>query len=343
MTITDHASLLPHNTFGIEATARQLVEYDTVEELQAFIRERSQRHDETPLLHIGGGSNLLFLCDFPGTVLHSRIQDILLMTETEAQILVRVGAGVKWDDFVQYAVDHQWYGLENLSLIPGEVGASAVQNIGAYGAEAKDFILAVEAVDLQTGELRTFQLRECRYGYRDSVFKHELRGRYAVTHVMFSFIRQFQPLLGYGGILRALEEKGIDKEQVTPAQLRQTIIEIRRSKLPEPSELGNAGSFFTNPIVPQEVYERIAVSHPEMPHYEADEGQVKIPAGWLIEQSGWKGRTVGRAGVYEKQALVLVNRGGATGAEIAGLCRAIQTDVQKQFGITITPEVNFIG
>lgn len=343
MTIHEHYPLLHHNTFGIAADARRFVEYESAEELRQLIAQRAETDDASPLLHIGGGSNLLFLNDFGGTVLHSLIHDISVTADEGEDIDVRVGAGIIWDEWVQYAVDNHWYGLENLSLIPGEVGASAVQNIGAYGSEAKDFICCVEAVDLQTGDLRCIAVEECAYGYRDSIFKHELRGRYAVTHVHFRLSRTFHPHLKYGGIRRALEERGINDSALTAQQLRQVIIDIRRAKLPDPAVLGNAGSFFTNPIVPREDYERIALSYPDVPHYEVDESHVKIPAGWMIEQCGWKGRSLGKAGVYERQALVLVNLGGATGRDIERLCRQVQADVKSHFGIDIEPEVNFIS
>lgn len=342
MTISEHCSLLGHNTFGIAARARCLVEYDSAEELQAFIRLRNEQMDHTPLLHIGGGSNLLFTKDFEGTILHSRIKGIELLSDADRKVEVRVGAAVLWDDFVDYAVRHGWYGLENLSLIPGEVGASAVQNIGAYGAEAKDFISLVETIDLQTGMPRQFTNDECQYAYRHSIFKTRLRDRYAVTHVRFRLSRDFEPNLEYGGLRLALSKNGIDPEQLDATLLRATIIGIREGKLPDPKVLGNAGSFFTNPIVLRNEYNRIAREFHEVPHYEVDTLHVKIPAGWLIEQCGWKGKAQGRAGVYEKQALVLVNLGGATGEEIVQLCRAIQTSVRERFQIDIQPEVNFI-
>ncbi len=342
MIIKDNCSLREHNTFGIAARAAHLLEYDSVEELQAFIRKRNVSGDTSALLHIGSGSNLLFLGDFDGTVLHSRKQEIHVTANEGDYVYVRVSAGIQWDAWVQYAVDSRWYGLENLSLIPGEVGASAVQNIGAYGSEAKDFIIFVDTIDLRTGDIRHFTAEECRYGYRDSAFKHELRGRYAVTHVHFRLSHEFRPHLDYGGIRSALAERGYDETNLTAEQLRQTIIEIRRAKLPEPSELGNAGSFFTNPIVGRDVYERLASDYPTMPHYDVDERHVKIPAGWLIEQCGWKGKALGRAGVYERQALVLVNLGGATGDDVKTLCERIQADVSARFGIEIVPEVNFI-
>ena len=342
MNIIENCSLLEHNTFGIAATARRLVEYSTVEELQDFIRQRNLEGDRTPLLHIGGGSNLLFLKDFEGTVLHSRILDLEVIRDESEEVCVRVGAGWVWDEWVEQAVGKGWYGLENLSLIPGEVGASAVQNIGAYGAEAKDFILKVEAVDLQTGEQRRFSTEECQYAYRHSIFKAELRGRYAVTHVHFLLNHHFRPNLDYGALLQALSKNGVEAGQVDANLLRRTIIDLRNSKLPDPKQLGNAGSFFMNPIVQRSVYERIAEQYPHVPHYDVDAKRVKVPAGWLIEQCGWKGKALGRAGVYERQALVLVNLGGATGHDIEVLCHTIQDDVRQRFGIEISPEVNFI-
>jgi UDP-N-acetylmuramate dehydrogenase len=343
MRLQDHCPLKKYNTFGIDATADRMMEYESVEELQAFIQQRLSEGNTTPLLHIGDGSNLLFLHDFKGTILRSGMKEIHVTADEGDYVYVRVTAGIVWDDWVQYAVDSNWYGLENLPLIPGTVGASAVQNIGAYGVEAKDFIIFVDTVDLQTGEVRHFTAEECRYGYRDSAFKHEVKGRYAVTHVHFRLSHSFRPNLEYGGIHKALAERDIDETNLTAEQLRQTIIEIRRAKLPEPSLLGNAGSFFTNPIVPKATFERLLNENPNMPHYEVDNSSVKIPAGWMIEQCGWKGKTLGKAGVYERQALVLVNRGGATGADIKALCERIQEDVEARFGIHIEPEVNFIA
>ena len=343
MSVKDNYSLKEHNTIGIEATAAHFAEYESVDELQMLVGRRSAENDTTPLLHIGSGSNLLFLGDYAGTVLHSQIRDITVTADEGDYVYVRVGAGNIWDDWVQYAVDSHWYGLENLSLIPGEVGAAAVQNIGAYGSEAKDFILFVDTVDLETGAIRHFTAEECRYGYRDSIFKQELRGRYAITHVHFRLSHSFRPCLDYGGIRHALEERGIDDVNLTAEQLRQTIIDIRREKLPDPTTLGNAGSFFMNPIVERSVFEHIQKSYPDAPHYEVDADRVKIPAGWMIEQCGWKGKSVGHVGVYEKQALVLVNHGGATGQEIRQLCESVQADVEARFGIKIHPEVNFIA
>lgn len=342
MTEQTNYSLLSHNTFGIEARAAYFISYDSVADLQAALRHVHECRAGLPVLHIGGGSNLLFLSDFEGVVFHSRI------TGTEAReegdtIIIRTGAGVVWDDFVAYCVAHGYYGAENLSLIPGEVGAAAVQNIGAYGAEVKDLVTEVETVDMQTGETRVFPVPECRYGYRRSIFKDELRGRYAVTHVCFRLSRHFVPELGYGGVRNALAASGIAPDTLTADGLRKAIIAIRREKLPDPKVKGNAGSFFMNPVVEHEEYERIAARYPGMPCYEAGGGRKKIPAGWLIEQCGWKGRSLGPAAVHDRQALVLVNNGGATGTDILRLCEAVRADVKEKFGIEIRPEVNFIG
>lgn len=342
MTITHNTSILDRNTFGIDVKAAEVVDYNSVDELQQLIADRRKRNITTPLLHVGGGSNLLFLGDFDGTILHSCIQTIDVTADEGQDVYVRVGAGVTWDEWIGYAIDSSWYGLENLSLIPGEVGASAVQNIGAYGSEAKDFIVFVDTVDLMTGDIRHFSSSELEYGYRTSRFKTDLRGRYAVTHVHFRLSHTFRPRLDYGGLRQAIERAGIDEVNLTARQLRQIVSDIRRSKLPDPKELGNGGSFFVNPVVERNVYERILSDNPTMPHYDVDEAHVKIPAGWLIEQCGWKGRSLGRAAVYDKQALVLVNKGGATGQDILQLCHVIQADVQSRFGISIHPEVNMI-
>ncbi len=339
MKIKTNHSLLEHNTFGIEAKARCFIEYGSVDELVDFVRSLPHDEGEGKLLHIGGGSNLLFTKDYEGTILHSAIKGIELVSADEErdEVLVRVGAGEVWDDFVAYAVGQGWYGVENLSLIPGEVGASAVQNIGAYGVEAKDVISTVEAVSLADGSIRIFDVSECEYGYRTSVFKTALRGKYAVTHVTYRLSLSFVPQLEYGNLTSRVGDIGT----LTAQELRNIIIDVRESKLPDPKVQGNAGSFFMNPVVGREVFERIRTDYPNMPYYEVD-GGVKIPAGWLIEQSGWKGRRLGRAGVHDRQALVLVNCGGATGRDVLALCDTVHRDVFEKFGIEIHPEVNVI-
>lgn len=337
MNIRKDYSLLPHNTFGMDVKTSCWIEYASVDELQFVLRE----HDlsATPWLAIGGGSNLLFTADYPGIILHSAILGCEVLEETDETVRVRVGAGVVWDDFVAYTVEQGWYGAENLSLIPGEVGASAVQNIGAYGVEAKDLIVEVEAVEVATGEVRRFSNAECRYTYRESAFKRELKGKYIVTHVIYQLSKQPVFRLDYGNVRGELEKRGCE---LTLACVRQVIIDIREAKLPDPKIQGNAGSFFMNPIVPRTQYETLLAAWPDMPHYDVDTERVKIPAAWMIDRCGWKGRRMGRAGVHDKQALVLVNCGGATGAEVIALSEAIQKSVLDTFGVKISPEVNFI-
>ena len=344
MVFQQNKSLLPYNTFGIEAKAALFAEYSSEEVLVEILDEYHRSYSHLPLLHIGGGSNLLFLSDFPGLVLHSRILGIqLLQSVDSSQLLIRVGAGVVWDDLVSACVSRGWYGFENLSFIPGEVGASAVQNIGAYGVEVKDFIQSVECMSLSTGEKRIFPVEECQYAYRNSVFKHELKGQYAVTHVTYRLCQHFTPCLDYGGLRVAFESQGISETELTAQLLRETIIGIRKSKLPDPQVLGNAGSFFVNPIVSTEQFQRVNFQYPTLPFYPVDESHVKVPAAWLIEQAGWKGRSLGPAAVHDRQALVLVNLGGAKGKDILRLCEAVRHSVIQKFGIDLHPEVNFIG
>lgn len=331
-------SLLHHNTFGIDAQCRRFTEYRDVDTLRELLRQlRGEKW-----LHIGGGSNLLFVGDYDGVVLHSLIDDCETVREEGDTVWVRAGAGLVWDDFVAWTVVAGLHGLENLSLIPGEVGASAVQNIGAYGVEAGDFIDTVEVVDTATGERSQFPASECRYAYRNSLFKHEWKGKYVVTHVTYRLSRTFSPDLEYAAIRRAMEERGWTADCMTAGRLRALVMEIRKAKLPDPAVMGSAGSFFMNPVVSEDCYRRLAALYPQMPHYPAA-GGVKIPAGWLIEQCGWKGKSMGRAGVYARQALVLVNLGGATGEDIARLSDAVCADVEKKFGIRIVPEANFIS
>ncbi len=295
---------------------------------------------QAPLLVIGGGSNLLFTQDFDGNVLHPQMSGIEVRRDDDESVLLRCGAGEVWDDVVAYAVEHGYYGMENLSLIPGEVGASAVQNIGAYGTEAKDVIYAIEAIDIATGEGRIFFNDDCAYGYRESKFKSEWKGKYVITYVTYRLSKTFTPHLDYGNLRTVLVEKGITIP--TAAEVRQAVIEIRESKLPDVKMEGNAGSFFKNPVVSREKYEALLADYPNMPHYNVDAEHEKIPAGWMIDQCGWKGKTLGRAGVHSKQALVLVNKGGATGSEIVALCEAVRKDVYDKFGVHISPEVNII-
>lgn len=337
-------SLLAHNTFGIDAKCSRFVEYASVEEAQQLVASLTEA--DQPLLILGGGSNLLLTGDYQGTVLHSAIMGIEVMENSsfenqeneKGSVFLKCGSGEVFDDVVAYAVEHGYHGAENLSIIPGEVGASAVQNIGAYGVEAKDIIYKVEAVEIATGKVVNFDNADCQYSYRQSKFKHEWRDKYLVTHVIYRLSKTFTPDLDYGNIRTSLAAKHI--AEPTAQQLRDVIIEIRNAKLPDPKVEGNAGSFFMNPIVEKAKYDELAAQYPGMPHYTIDAKHEKIPAGWMIDQCGWKGKSLGRAGVHDKQALVLVNRGGATGEEIVKLCETIRKDVFEKFGIEIHPEVN---
>lgn len=325
-------SLLRHNTFGIDAKCKRFIEYSSVEEAQQVAGMITDA--DRPLLILGGGSNLLLTGDYNGTVLHSGIRFL----EQTDECHVRCGSGFIWDDVVDYCVANNLYGAENLSIIPGEVGASAVQNIGAYGAEAKDLIECVEAVEIDTGQICRFTNTECAYSYRQSKFKHAWKNRFLITAVTYKLSKTYNPKLDYGNIRVALAAKGIDNP--TAMQLRETIIDIRNAKLPDPKVLGNAGSFFMNPVISTHKYNQLAQQYVGMPHYTIDSEYEKIPAGWLIEQCGWKGKALGKAAVHNKQALVLVNCGGATGSEVVQLYKTIQHDVKQKFDIEIKPEVN---
>lgn len=331
-------SLKHHNTFGMEAKASRFMEYANVEDAQQIAAVL--RAEQEPFLIIGSGSNLLLTADFEGIVVHSVIKGIEKRPGEDGATLVRCGSGELWDDVVAWCVGEGLGHLVNLSLIPGEVGASVVQNIGAYGSEVSEFVASIEAVDIATGERVTIAPADCDYGYRKSKFKTAWKNKYLITAVEYLLPAETQLNVAYGNIRAELERRGIDKP--TADDLRSTIIGIRQNKLPDPVVEGNAGSFFMNPVVPREKYEELAALYEGMPHYDVDDEHVKIPAGWMIEQCGWKGKSLGRAGVHAKQALVLVNRGGATGDEVVRLCEAIRHDVKEKFGINIFPEVNIV-
>lgn len=340
--LKEKASLLKHNTFGIDAKARVLITYESEEALREALTVVHDKYADLPLLHIGCGSNLLFLGDYPGVVLKSEIKGITVKDETADDVLVEVGSGEICDDFIAQAIRRGWYGMENLSLIPGQIGAAAVQNIGAYGVEACDVIEEVKVICLIDGTEHSWKCADCKYGYRQSIFKEELWGKYAITRVTFRLSKHFVPKLQYGGLVKAIEQAGLSESTLTAMQLRQIVIDIRRAKLPDPAEQGNAGSFFKNPIVSADKAGQLLSEYPTMPHYPAEEGKVKLAAGWLIEQAGWKGKSLGPAAVHNRQALVLINKGGATGHDIQRLCEAIKKDVADRFGIELEPEVNFI-
>lgn len=331
MKIINNCPLKERHTFGMDVMADRLIEFANEDELKSALTGAVK-----PLLFMGGGSNLLFLNNYSGTVLHSVIDNINIVAEDDNSVSVRVGSGVVWDDFVAYCVEKGWWGVENLSLIPGEVGASAVQNIGAYGVEVKDVLQSIEAISVDDLSKRIFTNAECNYAYRDSIFKKSLKGKYVITYVTYRLSKKANPNIGYGALKSVLAENPSLKE------IRDAIIAVRNSKLPDPKVYGNAGSFFMNPVIPMEQFVELQRRYPEIPSYPALDGYIKVPAGWLIEKSGWKGKSLGNAAVYEKQALVLINRGGATGMEVKHLADTIIEDIKEIFGITLHAEVNYI-
>ena len=335
MRIQLNYDLSAQNTFRMKVSCACYVEYENVKELEGLNFDRLPK----PLLHIGEGSNLLFTKDFPGTVLHSNIEYIKYVDVGLDEVPVMVGAGVVWDHFVAETCRHGLWGAENLSLIPGEVGAAAVQNIGAYGVEVGDLISGVVAFDLQERRKVKFTREECRYGYRDSLFKQpENKGRYVVTSVLLRLSRKPNPRVEYKGIREALG----GRDPQTPQEVREAVVHIRRQKLPDPEEVGSAGSFFKNPVVSRAEFERISPDG-SAPHYDLPDGTVKVPAAWLIDQCGFKGATEGGAAVWERQPLVLVNATGeATPQDVLALEQRITNGVQERFGVTLHPEVDHI-
>ncbi|MDR2804669.1 MAG: UDP-N-acetylmuramate dehydrogenase [Dysgonamonadaceae bacterium] len=336
MRIVENYSLLKHNTFRLDVKARWFVEYESEEDLRKLLRD--EYFLSQPFLHIGQGSNLLFLGDFDGVIVHSGIRGVEILKEDDAHVWLKVGASEDWDAFVAFCVGKGWGGIENLSLIPGEVGASAFQNIGAYGREASDCIEEVHTCCLPSGEPRIFTKEACQYSYRHSFFKEDARrGLYSITHVVYRLSKKPEYRLDYGNVKSMLEGKAINLQTI-----RETIIAIRREKLPDPAVEGNAGSFFMNPYVCVAHYEGLKKQYPAMPHYPVNEAVVKVPAAWLIEQCGLKGKTAGGAAVSEKQPLVIVNRKQATGEDIARLAKEVVRTVKDRFGIELRPEVNYV-
>lgn len=337
MRIEENYSLEKHNTFHLPVKTRWFMEYETEEELQRILQD--EYFQECVSMHIGGGSNLLFINDYNGIILHSRIMGMKVQEETDESVWLRVGAGERWDDVVAYAVSNGWGGIENLSLIPGEAGATAIQNIGAYGVEIKDVVETVETYNQLTFEKRIFTKEECGYGYRMSYFKDEQHDPYIVTYITIRLSKNPVYSIHYGNLQEELRQY----PEITLETIRQAIIKVRQEKLPDPEVYGNAGSFFMNPIITIEHFERLKKEYPDIPSYLASEGRIKIPAGWLIERCGFKGKRHGEVGVYEKQALVLVNLGGAQGYEIALVAESIRTAVNDRFGIELVPEVKYVG
>lgn len=331
----EHVPLRERNSFGIEQRATRLVEYETEEELREIFRNGGPRRWYV----LGGGNNILFTQDYDGTLLHPAGQDIRIVARAGDRVEVRAQAGADWDTLVQWAVERELWGIENLTQIPGTAGAAPVQNIGAYGCEVRQAIHSVEMFCTDTGNMLVLSNAHCGFGYRESVFKHTLRGRVIITAITLSLSRTPHPQLGYGDLARETERLG----GPTLHNIREAVCSIRRSKLPDPALTGNAGSFFRNPVVGRQQAERLLARYPDMPHYPAEaDDRVKLAAGWLIERAGMKGRVCGRAAVHDRQALVLVNRGGATGAEVLALAREVQRAVWEQFGVEIDTEVNIL-
>ncbi len=335
--IKEHVSLKPYNTFGIEATASY---FATINKIDDFIELRTTNvFHSSELLILGGGSNILFTQNPTGLVLKNNLKGIEVVEENEGYVFVRVAAGEVWHSFVLWCVEHGYGGVENLSLIPGLVGASPMQNIGAYGAEIKDVCISVDAIEIESGKSFSFSNEDCEFGYRESVFKHSLKGKILITSVVFKLTKKPTFNVKYGDIQVTLEEMQV--RELSLKAISDAVIKIRSSKLPNPAELGNAGSFFKNPTVENSLVEKLLLTYPVMPNYPQTNGG-KIPAGWLIEQCGWKGKRVGNTGSHAKQALVLVNYGDATGSEIFTLALDIQRSVMDKFGIKIETEVNVV-
>ncbi|MDO1447869.1 UDP-N-acetylmuramate dehydrogenase [Rhodocytophaga aerolata] len=338
MHIQKNISLKSYNTFGIDATAAYFIEIRTVAELQELLTHSIYK--AMPKLILGGGSNLLFTQDFDGLVIKIAIEGIEKINEDAQHVYVQAGAGVVWHQLVLYCIEHAYAGIENLSLIPGTVGAAPMQNIGAYGVEIKEIFDRLEAVHIDTGNIRVFTNEECQFGYRESIFKKELKGQYVITRVTFRLGKVPAFNTSYGAIQDTLKQMNV--ENLTLRSVSDAVIYIRRSKLPDPAEIGNAGSFFKNPEIPTKQYENLKIHYPQMPGYVTSDKTVKVPAGWLIEQSGWKGKRLGDTGVHKNQALVLVNYGNAKGNEIKALAEEVQKSVLAKFDIQLQPEVNFI-
>ncbi len=327
-------SLRGRNSFGVDQRAARLVEFETAEDLRTFFAAGIPGRWTV----LAGGNNILFTEDYDGVLLTPVARQIALLSDDGDEVRLRVEAGVEWDDLVEWAVERGLWGIENLSLIPGKAGSAPVQNIGAYGCEAKDAIRRVEMYCVETGAMLTLDAAHCGFGYRESVFKHDLKGRAIITAVEIALTHTPRPRLGYGDVEREVEARG----GATLRNIREAICSIRRAKLPDPAVLGNAGSFFKNPVVEAPVAERLLAEYPDMPHYAAPEGRVKLAAGWLIDRAGMKGYREGSVGVHERQALVLVNHGGATGGEVIAFARTVQAKVREKFGIEIDTEVNIL-
>ncbi len=335
--ILEHHSLKSYNTFGIDTTARYFVSVENVDELREALLLKAYPKK----FILGGGSNILLTKAVDALVIHVAIKGIVPLWEDDQQIALKVMAGEEWHPFVLWTLQHGYGGLENLSLIPGNVGTAPIQNIGAYGVELKDVFLQCDAMSMDTGKIHTFSKEECQFGYRDSYFKSEGKGLHVITSVVLVLTKRDHTYnTSYGAIREELEKRGITEPEIK--DISDAVITIRQSKLPNPSEIGNSGSFFKNPVISEKTYQALKQEHADLPGYSQDDGGVKIPAGWLIEQCGFKGTKHGNAGVYEKQALVLINLGNASGKELLDLALKIKAEVLRKFGVHIQPEVNII-
>jgi len=341
MTIQSNFSLKKYNTFGIEAKARHFVAVHSVTELETILRENL---NETKFI-LGGGSNMLLTQDIDALVIHIDLKGKKILKEDDDFVWIESMAGENWHELVLWTINQNFGGLENMSLIPGNVGTTPVQNIGAYGTEIKDTFVSCEAITIATQEMKTFSKEDCHFGYRESIFKHEAKDQFIITSVVFKLTKRNHKInISYGDITAQLAKNNPEVSGLTPTlkDVSNAVIAIRQSKLPDPKELGNSGSFFKNPIIPKADFEKIHALHPEMPHYVISETEVKVPAGWLIEKAGFKGKRFGDAGIHKNQALVLVNYGNATGQEILNVSKDIQATLLKEFGIAIEAEVNVI-
>lgn len=335
MQVLQNTSLKDLNTFGIDVKARKLIRLSSEEDLKTVL----QQAYSSEIFILGGGSNMLLTADLEKTVLHIALKGKKVISEKGNEVIVRAMAGENWHEFVLWSLEQDFGGLENLSLIPGNVGTAPIQNIGAYGVELKDVFESCEAINIQTLETRTFNLKDCEFGYRNSVFKNILKGKYIITSVNFRLTRKEHQLrTDYGAIRTALAERNIEKPGIK--DISDAVISIRQQKLPDPAEIGNSGSFFKNPVINMEDFRELQEKFAEIPHYPLSDSEVKVPAGWLIEKTGLKGYRKGDAGVHQNQALVLVNYGKATGKEILELSEYVREKVRSKFGIQLEPEVN---
>lgn len=334
--VLENYSLKKYNTFHVDVKSRYFFEFTKIKDLQEFFK--NDKYKKLSHFIIGSGSNVLFCKDYPGVIIKAESKEIDLIHETEQDVIIKASAGVDWDFFVDYCVEHSYYGAENLSFIPGSIGACPVQNIGAYGVEVKDIIESVICFEIATGKIVEFSAEQCNFGYRDSIFKKEYKGKYIIVHVLFRLQKNAKLNIEYEAVAKELEAQG----NFTIKELRKAIIKIRKEKLPDTNEIGNCGSFFKNPIVPKAKALKLQEEFPKIVFHDVDEQNVKFAAAWMIDACGWKGQRIGDVGVHPKQALVIVNYGKATGQEIVQFAEKIKASVYDKFEIELESEVNYI-